>query len=268
MTQQTLRTLIASNDFSAYKHHEGSYGLRGETIEEALYSNNGSGFVDYAHDDAFFKQNKVDIYDISTWICTDTHVGLQVMRLAGTPVAIIWQPFRKTDPEMVFLSDETRDAVRAAWEAARPNIEVDSSIIDDVSLDMPLAEPKGKQFDISGRVGAMMISLSSYGAAQWIDSLKDSGGLAGASDPGALTHALHATDGRIAGHEDFMRKIAALPEDRRMLADLTDMINEASLVREMRNELAKRLEEVTGEPVAPAEPVTQMPEPGEAVSSE
>lgn len=256
MTHKTLRSLIASNDFEGYRSFKGDYGLRGELIEQAIYSNNGSGYVDYAHDQAFFEQNDVDVIDISTWTCTDTQVGLQVVRMAGQPSALIWQPYRKSDQEMVFLTEKARDDMRKAWEAARPDTELDSYIIDDASLDMPLAPPGGKQFDIAGHQGKMLISLSVYGFAQWLETLKDTGGIEGVTDAGILTHGLGAADAQIASHERLMRQVAECPPERRDLAGMEDFLKQADAVREMRDEIATRIEALTGDPVAPVEPKT------------
>lgn len=45
-------------------------------------------------------------YDLVTWICTDTHVGLTVVYFDGEPAATIWQSSRKGDKDWKFVSAE------------------------------------------------------------------------------------------------------------------------------------------------------------------
>jgi hypothetical protein len=41
-----------------------------------------------------------------SWICTDTEVGIAVYFLDGEIVCISWQPYRKSDEEFWFVSEE------------------------------------------------------------------------------------------------------------------------------------------------------------------
>ncbi len=41
-----------------------------------------------------------------SWICTDTEVGISVYFLDGEVVCVSWQPYRKSDEEFWFISEE------------------------------------------------------------------------------------------------------------------------------------------------------------------
>lgn len=255
---RTLLSLIQSNDFSEYKRHSDLYNISGEVIEDALYGNNSSGVINLDHEEAFFDAVDCELFDISTWLCTDTHVGLQIMRMNGLPVATVWQSARKDDIEVLFLTPYAFEKFRAAWEAHRPEPECQSAIIDDSSLNMPIAAPGEKQYDIAGYTEGMQLSLSPFGVVTWIEGLKDQGGIASISNVGVLTHALISLDGRINSHEAFMRQIKEMPPERQDLPGLSPLMEEVEVVREVREEIARQLAKISDKPVPPVTAKTDM----------
>lgn len=62
----------------------------------------GLGYADGWHD----FQERVKKYWVSSWMCTDTRVGLAVYVMDGEPVAISGQVARKSDEHFEFFSVE------------------------------------------------------------------------------------------------------------------------------------------------------------------
>lgn len=65
-----------------------------------------------------------------SWTCTDTEVGIRVWYLDNNPVCISWQPFRKSNEEFGWLSQEAFDGVKAYIVSLQDN-EVKASILSD-----------------------------------------------------------------------------------------------------------------------------------------
>lgn len=82
-----------------------------ESLSECFPDRSLLWLIDYDEFDRHFKKHW-----IHSWICTDTQVGIAVLTLDGQPVAISQQPARKSDEEILFLSDEIAIKVRTVLE--------------------------------------------------------------------------------------------------------------------------------------------------------
>lgn len=138
---KTLAQIIADGDYKNSRRYEGMH-LDTYVINNALYG--GSREYDYDHEEAFEKNEKVHTYDIQTWVCTDTSVGLNLIEVNDEPLALTWQAFRKSSQEMLFLSEDARNKFRTAWERNAPAREVDSLISPEL-----LNAPFGKDDDFT-----------------------------------------------------------------------------------------------------------------------
>lgn len=56
--------------------------------------------------------DKLKFYWIKSWICTDTQVGLAAIYLEDELVASFWQPARKSDEEIRFVSNDAAKKVK------------------------------------------------------------------------------------------------------------------------------------------------------------
>lgn len=72
---------------------------------------NELGINDYSGWNEKFSE-RMKVYYLIKWCCTDTWVGLAVYFLDDEPVAISWQPARKSDTDYEFVSEEAAKKVR------------------------------------------------------------------------------------------------------------------------------------------------------------
>lgn len=63
--------------------------------------------------DLYDDKSSLKQHSLTTWICTDTEVGLYYYTLCGKPVAIAYQSARKNDKCLYFFNRECYDAVLA-----------------------------------------------------------------------------------------------------------------------------------------------------------
>ncbi len=66
--------------------------------------------LDYCYDHLFC--DEVEAYHITKWICTDTWVGLTAYFYQDKPVAVSFQPARKSDTTVLFVSNEAAETMR------------------------------------------------------------------------------------------------------------------------------------------------------------
>jgi hypothetical protein len=69
------------------------------------------GITDYSGWNSEFVEH-VKGYYLVKWLCTDTWVGVVAWFMDGEPVAVSYQPARKSDTEYQFISDEAAKKVK------------------------------------------------------------------------------------------------------------------------------------------------------------
>jgi hypothetical protein len=57
-------------------------------------------------------ESRVKKHWLFKWLCTDTHVGLAVYYFDDEPLAVSFQPARKSDEEIKFVSKEIANKLR------------------------------------------------------------------------------------------------------------------------------------------------------------
>lgn len=164
---QTLRDLIVSNDFTGYRVTEGDWTFQSDEIENAIYGFNGACNLSDDVIQRFTAAYNFEMIDINTWICTDTNVGLQILRIQGCPVATAWQSGRKCDRTISFLNEEAFKTFKAAWETAKEPPKEQANILPVDALDMPVPGPKEKSLDMETFQDDVP-GLSAYGVAEWV----------------------------------------------------------------------------------------------------
>lgn len=232
---QTLRQIIANKDFAGYQVSDAGWRLSSEEIEDAIYGSDGVCGLDHDLAETFCKDFDVDLVAVNTWLCTDTEVGLEVVRMKGEPVALLWQPARKARRQVSFLSPEALEAFRSAWEAAKQVPEAAGLLVPSDILDMPLAAPGAAPFDIEGDA---LPSLSLAGAQDWI---KAEGGLEDITDKPALAHVAQSFARSLKDRDAVLaelRGITPAPEMEEVIE------RELGGLQEARDELERRLGEI------------------------
>jgi hypothetical protein len=184
---QTLANLISDNTFEGYEIEQNNWFMEPDDIETALYGSNASYNVDYEVLDKLDANNTIEQIHLSKWLCTDTHVGLSVIRLNNRPVAILWHPARKANKVLTFICEEGLTLFRTAWEAAKPNIETDAQIASDTLLNMPVNFVEHKAFQTESTKDGTP-TLSERGITQWISF---ENGIENITHTPALKSALH-----------------------------------------------------------------------------
>ncbi len=185
---QTLQDLIAANDFTGYPVSSAAWRFEADEIEEAIYGPNAASCLPYDLVETFANRFNVDLVAINTWICTDTEVGLEVLRLQGMPMGLLWQSARKASRHIAFFDNACMRSVRSAWESVKTIPEPAANFVPEDLLSMPLAGPGETGFHIES-YDRVMPSLSKSGAIAWIEA---EGGLDAITNRAALGHVEHA----------------------------------------------------------------------------
>ena len=74
-------------------------------------------------------------YEVETWICTDTQVGMFLWVLDDEPVCIDYRPYRKSFKQFLWLSKEAFDKTKKYMEKFIPPIKNQNiTIINDTRL--------------------------------------------------------------------------------------------------------------------------------------
>jgi hypothetical protein len=241
---RTLQDLITTNDFKGYPRTKADCRFETNQIEEAIYGIDGNTSLPYDLVDTFAERFDVEIFAINTWICTDTNVGLEVMRMQGLPVALIWQSARKSETNIAFLDKAALEKVREAWESVKPACEADASFASMDTLNMPLAAGEAETYDIETGAHGLPV-LSTYGIATWI---KAEGGLDKITNKAALTHALKAVQISIAQEEAVLARLKDVPPEiaiRNSLEKEVEKFNEYrdNLIR-LRQDIESRISDL------------------------
>lgn len=234
---KTLKQIIASNDFTGYQVSDASWRLDSNEIEAAIYGNEGVCGLPYDLAERFAETYQVDLVAISTWMCTDTNVGLEVMRLQNVPVALLWQSARKADRVIAFLDKDALRSFQSKWEEAKQSPEVDCLLVPEDMLDMPLAAPDEEIFGLES-YGRALPSLSAGGARAWIAA---EGGLDAITDKLALIHARNSLQRNLKDRDAVLaeiRQTAATP------AIAAAIEKDLASLNANRNSLEKFCEEV------------------------
>lgn len=211
----TLGALIASGNFTGYRTSTYT-SLDADAIEQLLYQRDyGSYSVGSAHEDAFFAAESITTVDIHTWTCTDTGVGLRVLCMNGEAFALSWQTARKSEHEVVLLSQEARDRLAARWEAHRPATENSDRFVDAASLGLPVAGPGEESFGVDEDSPAHALRPSIRGVAQWLTAIEATGGVDAVTSREVLVSCLEGANAQVATDIDTLEAIANIREKGR-----------------------------------------------------
>lgn len=213
---QTLGALIESGDFSGYKVESATWQLDANAIETLLYDRDyGDWQRDGEHCSAFYDKEAFTAVEINTWLCTDQYVGLEILCLNGTPVALSWQTGRKSDRRVALLTPATRDLFIEAWERHRPADGESKAFVSAASLALPIAGPGEKPFDIDHSSPVHSLRLSVRGLLDWIASLEPQGGIASITDTATLIGARDAARADIANMRRSRDSFDHIDEDKK-----------------------------------------------------
>lgn len=164
----TLRDLIVSNDFTGYRITEADWTFESDDIENAIYGFNGASNLSDDVIQRFAADYQLELIAINTWICTDTHVGLQILRIQDRPVATVWQSARKSERTISFLNKNAFKIFKEAWESSKEPPKDEANILPVNALDMPVPGPKEKSLDMDTFQNDVP-GLTAYGVADWIE---------------------------------------------------------------------------------------------------
>lgn len=237
----TLKSLIDANAFTGYEIKPADWRLSPDHIEAAIYGQDATQDLSYDLIETFTGTFKAELITINTWTCTDTEVGLEVLRMEGRPVGLVWQSARKSDRHVVFLDEAAMTAVRKAWDSIKTSPEADAWFVDPAILDMPVAAPGEKGFDLES-AGRILPTLSSTGAAQWIVA---EGGVAAITNVAALRHCVMALAREIENDLAFFADVEGkelLPEIAAAFADDLAKLKSAHTARaSLRDQIQDRI---------------------------
>lgn len=165
---ETIKTLVDNGTYRDREKTPGTWSLSSKTLCEAIY---GDDLFDReAQAEAFLEAEDVQIYDLKTWVCTDTRVGLRLVEVNGEPMGITWQQGRKCPESLMFLSPECRVTFIAAWDkhAVTPNVNMNVLSLEQMSIPVAAASAPGYDMENSDYP-----HLSGYGADQVFDQIRD-----------------------------------------------------------------------------------------------
>jgi hypothetical protein len=244
---KTLRELIETNDFTGYQIDSLASKTDSEEIEQAIYGMNGSCTLPYDLVDEFADKFQVESISINTWICTDTEVGLEILRMRNKPVGIIWKSARKIDQTISFLSPDALKSFKTAWESVKSDPASDAIITSDDVLDMPVPAAGQKALHMqSGNEG--FPSLTAAGVAEWIDM---HGGLTAVSNKAALQYSERALTRDIELQESIIQRTEDYIDDTRIeiekaiQEELKELQEHRDALVKFRDELRTRISELS-----------------------
>ncbi len=81
-----------------------------EDLERELNSGTHLGYIDL--DESLSELESLSVVDLQTWLCTDTSVGLRALLVASRPVALMFQPARRSDTSFLWFSQNEARFVR------------------------------------------------------------------------------------------------------------------------------------------------------------
>ncbi|MFZ3583151.1 hypothetical protein ACOI1H_13405 [Loktanella sp. DJP18] len=252
----TLRALIAGEDFTDYSVENASWRLDADAIESILYDRTvGDWSLGDRHTEAFYKAETMTSVALNSWLCTDQQVGLYLLCLNGTPFALSWQIGRKCDRNVAFLNYETMIFFRTAWEEHRPDQTERQVLVNDAVLDMPLAAPGHKPFELDEQSNVEDVRLSIFGIDDWMKSLAPAGGLGTFYDQDVLASLTRIAEFGISRTEMRIAEIdtRAVTGSLQNQADFTsyraDLVNEKmAWEQEILTPLRMRLDVLRGLP--------------------
>ena len=236
-----LRDLIQSNDFTGYQVSSIDWKFEPDRIEEAIYGMNGSYNLPYDLVERFANAFKVEVISINTWTCTDTPVGLEVLRMQGIPIGLVWQSARKAEQTISFFDKAGLRSFQTAWESMKSNPDEDANFIPDALLDMPIPGPDEKILDLQSGKNCLP-ALSPYGAADWIER---QGGLEAVTDKAALGYIEHALIENIEHRDGFLNQLRE--REKEMASDMVEAVKDSfKELEDHRAALDTMREEVRG----------------------
>jgi hypothetical protein len=244
---KTLRDLITSNEFEGYHTSNPEWRFDPEQIETAIYGSNGAYNLDYDVVERFVKAFNLEVISINTWTCTDTPVGLEILRMQGVPIGIIWQSARKSDQTISFFDKSGLRSFKAAWESVKENPDEDANFVPDDLLDMPVPEPKEKNLELEGGRNYLP-SMTPVGMADWIDR---QGGLKAITNKAPLGYIERTLIQNIKDRDNFLEQLRErekeLPPERVKLleGDIKKMTDHRAALDNMREKVRARVLELS-----------------------
>lgn len=242
---KTLHDLITSNDFSGYEVSSPAWRLEADQIEEALYGQDGATNLPYDLAETFSERFDLEIISINTWTCTDTKVGLEVLRMQTLPVAVIWCSARKADTKIAFLDEAAFQKVREAWESIKPSPNPDSLFVSEMTLNMPISDPGTPSFDIVTDKSGLPV-LSPAGAVSWVQA---EGNFHKITHTAALTHVSKILQDSILEAEDFLIQMDHIDPDTKVTLDIPREMeilqNHRSNLIILRQDADRRIKEIS-----------------------
>lgn len=240
----TLGALIESGDFTGYEIEDATWQLDAQAIEQLVY---GHDYADYMHEgehcSTFYEAEKMTAVQIHTWLCTDQHVGLEILCLRGVPLVLSWQTGRKSERGLAFLSEASRDHFAEAWERHRPGKKPSFEVVSQQSLDLPVAGPGEKPFYVDHTSQVTALRLSTPGVKQWMETLEPAGGIAFCSDARVIRTALASAEAEVTQQISSRDRFDDIDEERR--------IEHAELLANHKAECEARIAELRAHLVEP-----------------
>lgn len=199
---RTLRTLIESRDFTGYTVQKHGWFLDADKIEELLYHRSyGDWDAADVHLTAFYENENITSVDINTWMCTDTYVGLQLLCLNDAPFALSWQTGRKSTRDIQLLNPTAHTLLANAWEKYRVNPKNNTDFVPDTSLDIPISGSNDDPYAIDMSCGIENLAIAAHSVAQWMEDIKENGGLASVHNPNIIRSCIQGVEFDIHMHQ-------------------------------------------------------------------
>lgn len=199
---KTLRQFIADRDYEDPRYRKSEWWADYELIGQTLYND---ASYDWEQSDRFRKGEDLISYDLQSWVCTDTQVGLEIITLNGEPSAIIWQCARKANKHMLFVSEEARKTFTEKWELYKEEPEQDN-LMSEKLLDTPYG-PDGDYF--YGLDEQSEYPEGSFDATQHIYDMVKAGEEV---EQVMIKHAISLTEKYIADRQSFIDEMYMIRE--------------------------------------------------------
>lgn len=94
------------------------------------------------------EDNKLNLYWLTCWLCTDTYVGSIVIYFEGKPAGILYKSARKSSADVKFISSELKKKIKA-YLIELSFMQEPEQEDDDIILDCELAADESPYYKIS-----------------------------------------------------------------------------------------------------------------------
>lgn len=170
-----LKDAIKNKDYSLFKLSSNSFYNYYDTLSEVLYGYDYR--ISVEHYEAVERSDRVKVYAVREWCCTDTHVGLYLYLIDDEPVCLMYQTGRKNYPEWHFLSDYGAIKTKNLFEEYKPKY-----CLDYVDENEDLLELRLDHSLFNYDITPFQLGLSSLNQYQWaldrMETLEDKDKLA------------------------------------------------------------------------------------------